>query len=101
MIAAGARMAIARRAKPLLDVTSGLLTLAAATTVGTVVPALLLKAGDAWSSWVLQASTGGQLAQPMAEGLTPGNTAAPAVVLLFGTIPIVFALVPPGFMPVR
>ncbi len=93
MIAAGARMAIARRAKPLLDVTSGLLTLAAATTVGTVVPALLLKAGDAWSSWVLQASTGGQLAQRMAEVLTLGNTAAPAVVLIFGTIAIVLALV--------
>src|SRR5260370_8105839 len=93
MIAAGARMAIARRAKPLLDVTSGLLTLAAATTVGTVVPALLLKAGDAWSSWVLQASTGGQPAQVMAEGLALGNTAAPAVVLIFGTIAIVLALV--------
>ena len=38
VIAAGARMAIMRRANPLLDVTGGLLTLAAATTVGTIVP---------------------------------------------------------------
>src|SRR5258708_34516981 len=101
MIAAGARMAIARRAKPLLDVTSGLLTLAAATTVGTVVPALLLKAGDAWSSWVLQASTGGQLAPRMAEVLTLGNTAAPAVGLIFGTIAIVLALVHAALMLFR
>src|ERR1019366_2928769 len=51
-IAAGARMAIQRKANPLLDVTGGLLTLAAAMALGTVIPALLLKAGDARSAWV-------------------------------------------------
>ena len=66
VIAAGARMAIMRRANPLLDVTGGLLTLAAATTVGTIVPALLIKAGDAWSTWILQVSTGGQFTQRLA-----------------------------------
>ena len=59
-------MALTRRANPLLDVTGGLLTLAAASTVGTVVPALLLKAGDAWSAWVLQVSTGGHFTQRLA-----------------------------------
>src|SRR5260221_3285292 len=93
MIAAGVRMAIARRANPLLDVTGGLLTLAAATTVGTVVPALLIKAGDAWSAWVLQVSSGGQFGQRLAGLLVLGNSAAPAVVLIFGTIAIVLALV--------
>jgi len=92
MIAAGVRMAIARRANPLLDVTGGLLTLAAATTVGTVVPALLIKAGDAWSAWVLQVSSGGQFGQRLA-GLLVLGSAAPAVVLIFGTIAIVLALV--------
>src|SRR5260221_450632 len=93
MIGAGVRMAIARRANPLLDVTGGLLTLAAATTVGTVVPALLIKAGDAWSAWVLQVSSGGQFGQRLAGLLVLGNSAAPAVVLIFGTIAIVLALV--------
>jgi hypothetical protein len=93
MIAAGARMAIARRANPLLDVSSGLLALAAATTVGTVVPALLLRAGDAWSAWVLQASTGGQFAHRMADVLILGSTASPAVVMIFGVIAIVLSLV--------
>jgi len=93
MIAAGVRMAIARRANPLLDVTGGLLTLAAVTTVGTVVPALLLKAGDAWSAWVLQASSGGQFAQRLASLLVLGNTTAPAVVLIFGVIAITLSLV--------
>src|SRR5215472_6093902 len=59
VIAAGARMALTRRANPLLDVTGGLLTIAAASTLGLSVVTLLLKAGDAWSTWVLQVSTGG------------------------------------------
>ena len=44
--------------------------MAAATTVGTIVPALLIKAGDAWSTWVLQVSTGGQFSQRLADILT-------------------------------
>src|SRR5258707_2012862 len=79
MIAAGVRMAIARRANPLLDVTGGLLTLAVVTTVGTVVPTLLLKAGDAWSTWVLQVSAGGEFAQRLTAMLILGGNAAPAV----------------------
>jgi hypothetical protein len=93
MIAAGVRMAIARRANPLLDVSGGLLMLAAATTVGTVVPALLLRAGDAWSAWVLQVSTGGQFAQRLASVLVLGGSAASAVVVIFGVIAIVLSLV--------
>ena len=40
VIAAGARMAITRRAVPLLDVTGGLVTIAAVATLGVAVPAL-------------------------------------------------------------
>src|ERR1039457_16791 len=93
VIAAGARMAIRRRANPLLDVTGGLLALAAATTLGTVVPALLLKAGDSWSAWILGVSTGGQFTQRLTETLTLGGSAAPAVALIFGTIAIVLSIV--------
>ena len=93
VIAAGARMAIARRANPLLDMTGGLLTLAAATTVGTVVPALLIRAGDAWSTWVLQVSTGGQFTQRLTDILTLGGYPAPAVLLVFGLIAMVLSIV--------
>ena len=92
-IAAGARMVIARRANPLLDVTGGLLTLAAATTLGTIVPTLMLKAGDAWSAWILQVSTGGHFTQRLASLLVLGGSAAPAVVLIFGMAAMVLALV--------
>lgn len=93
VIAAGARMALTRRANPLLDVTGGLLTLAAASTVGLASMTLLLKAGDAWSAWVLQASTGGHFTQRLTLLLNLGGGAAPAAVLVFGLIAIVLSLV--------
>jgi hypothetical protein len=93
VIAAGARMALTRRANPLLDVTSGLLTLSAASTIGLTTAGLLLKAGDAWSSWVLQASTGGHFTQRLTLLLNLGGGAAPAAVLVFGVIAIVLSLV--------
>src|SRR6266851_516265 len=101
VIAAGARMAILRKANPLLDVTGGLLTLAAATTLGAVVPALLLKAGDAWSTWALQVSTGGQFTQRLSEALTLGGVAAPAVELILGVVAIVLSVVQAALMLFR
>jgi hypothetical protein len=93
VIAAGLRMALTRRANPLLDVTGGLLTIAAASTLGTAAVTLLLKAGDAWSAWVLQVSTGGQFTQRLNQVLQLGGGAAAAVVLVFGLIAIVLSLV--------
>jgi hypothetical protein len=93
VIAAGVRMTLTRRANPLLDVTGGLLTIAAASTVGMTAVTLLLKAGDAWSTWVLQVSTGGHFAQRLNLMLQLGGGAAAAVVLVFGLIAIVLAFV--------
>jgi hypothetical protein len=93
VIAAGARMAITRRAGGLLDVGGGLLTIAAAATLGVVVPALLLKAGDAWSAWVLQVSTGGQFTQRLTTALVLGGGVAQMVVVVFGILAIVLSLV--------
>jgi hypothetical protein len=93
VIAAGARMALTRRANPLLDVTGGLLTVAAASTLGVTAMTLLLKAGDAWSAWVLQVSTGGHFTQRLILALNLGGGAAPAVVLVCGTIAIFLSLV--------
>src|SRR6266516_2488012 len=101
VIAAGARMALTRRASPLLDVTGGLLTLAATATLGVTVATLLLKAGDAWSSWVLNASTGGQFSQRLINAFQLGNGAAPVVVVIFGVVAIVMALVQAALMLFR
>ena len=56
LIVAGARMALSRKANPLIDAGSGLFTIAATSAVGVLLPTLLLKAGDAWSTWILNAS---------------------------------------------
>jgi hypothetical protein len=90
MITAGGRMALARKANPLIDVGSGLVTIAATTAVGVLLPTLLLKAGDAWTTWVLNASSGGQFAARMTRLLTLDG-AAPAVVVVLGIVAIVIS----------
>lgn len=93
VIAAGARMALTRRASPLLDITGGLLTVALASTLGVAAATLLLKAGDAWSAWILQVSTGGEFTQRLNLVLQLGGGTAAAVMLVFGLIAIVLSLV--------
>ena len=92
LIIAGGKMALTRRANPLIDVGSGLVVIAATSAVGVLLPSLLLKAGDAWSTWVLQASTGGQFAQRLANVLTLGGS-TPAVVVVLGIVAIIITAI--------
>ncbi|MGH3125968.1 MAG: hypothetical protein ACRDND_33745, partial [Streptosporangiaceae bacterium] len=89
---AGGKMALTRRANPLIDVGSGLAVIAATTAVGILLPTLLLKAGDAWSTWVLQASTGGQFTQRLVNVLTLGGSTASVIVVL-GIVAIIISAV--------
>jgi hypothetical protein len=75
--------------------------MAAATTVGTASAALLLRAGDAWSTWVLNASTGGQFTARLAQFLDLGGKATPFAVLVLGTIAMFFALAQAVLMLIR
>ena len=91
MLAAGLRMVLTRKHAPLLDAASGLAALSLATTVGTVVPNLLLRAGDTWSNWILNLS-GHQFAQQMTQLVQFSNT--PAVfVIVFGLVAMVLGAV--------
>jgi hypothetical protein len=90
VIIAGARMALTRKANPLIDVGSGLMVIAATSAVGVLLPSLLLKAGDAWSSWVLQTSTGGRFAERLTNVLALSG-ASPAVVVVLGMIAILIS----------
>jgi hypothetical protein len=92
MIAAAGRMALTRKANALVHVGFGLAIIAATSAVGVLLPAMLLKAGDAWSSWVLTASTGGRFGARLAAVLTmPG--AASGVVIVLGVVAIVMAAI--------
>jgi len=90
MITAAGKMALTRKANPLIHVGSGLAIITVTSAVGVLLPSMLLKAGDAWSSWVLSASTGGQFGTRLETLLTlPG--AASGVVIVLGIFAIVMA----------
>ncbi len=92
MIIAGGKMAITRKAAPLADVGSGLAIIAVTTAIGVLLPTLLLRAGDAWSSWVLNASSGGHFAQRLA--ILMEMTGSPAsVVVVLGVIAIIIGAI--------
>ncbi|MFC0862408.1 hypothetical protein ACFHYQ_08870 [Sphaerimonospora cavernae] len=89
LLAAAAKIAITRKTTPLLDVGTGLLVIVATTSLGVLLPALLLKIGDEWSAWVLNMSTG-----DFAKRLTTvlGLTgASPGVVIVLGIVAIIAA----------
>jgi hypothetical protein len=88
MIAAGLRMVLTRRANPLLDVGTGLAAIATAATLGVAVPNLLLQAGDTWTSWVLDVSTGGQFSSRL-SGILATGAAPDVVVIMFGMLALV------------
>jgi hypothetical protein len=92
LIIAGGKMALTHKANPLIDVGSGLVIIAATSAIGVLLPTLLLKAGDAWSAWVLQTSTGGQFASRLTNLLTLGG-AAPAVVVVLGIVAIIISAI--------
>jgi len=92
LIAAGGRMALTRKANPLIDVGSGLVVITATSAVGVLLPSLLVRAGDAWSSWVLQASTGGQFTSRLTSVLTLSD-ASPAVIVVLGIVAIIISAV--------
>jgi hypothetical protein len=92
LVVAGGKMALTRKANPLIDAGSGLLIVAATSAIGVLLPTLLLKAGDAWSTWVLNTSTGGQFASRMTNLLTLGG-AAPAVVIVLGIVAIIISAI--------
>ena len=44
-------MALTRKANPLVDVGYGLAIVAVTSALGVLLPSMLIKAGDVWSSW--------------------------------------------------
>jgi len=88
LLAAGLRMVLTRRANPLLDVGTGLAAIAAAATLGVAVPDLLLQAGDAWTGWVLNVSTGGQFSSRLSDILAASGV-PDVIVIMFGMLALV------------
>lgn len=92
MLVAGAKMALTRKINPLVDVGVGLAIIIATSAVGVLLPAMLLRAGDLWSSWVLAESTGGHFGARLTAVLVL-QSAAPAAVIVLDVVAIVMTAV--------
>src|SRR5260370_5297513 len=92
MIVAGGTMALTRKANPLIDVGSGLVIIAATSAVGVVLPSMLLRAGDAWTAWVLGASTGHEFGRRV-TGVMSLSGAASGVVIVLGIAAIIISTI--------
>ena len=92
MLAAAGKIALSRKANPLIGVGSGLAIIAATSAVGVLLPAMLLRAGDAWSSWVLTQSTGGQFEARLTAVLSMSGV-APGVVIVLGIVAIILSAI--------
>jgi len=79
----GLRMAITHRLDPLLDIGRGMVTLALWAAVGITGSALALRAGDDFSSWVLDRAASGQVVERLVSlaGLQGINSAGAAIVI--------------------
>ncbi|MGQ7298042.1 hypothetical protein [Quadrisphaera sp. KR29] len=79
----GLRMAITHRLDPLLDIGRGLVTLALWAAVGITGSALALRAGDDFSSWVLDRAASGRVVERLVAlaGLQGINSAGAAIVI--------------------
>ena len=79
----GILLAITRRSSHLLDVGRGLFVVALWSAIGIIGPAAALRAGDAFSSWVLDEASGGQAADRLTKlaGLQTINSAGAVIIL--------------------
>src|SRR6266566_4325571 len=68
------------------------LAIAVTSAVGVLLPSMLLRAGDAWSAWVLNASTGGQFGRRLTEVMAVSG-AATGVAIVLGIVAIIIAAI--------
>jgi len=79
----GVRLALSRRADPLIGIGRGLFVFALFAAVGIAAPAAALRAGDSFAAWVLDESTGGAIADRLQIiAAFTGVTSSGAVIVL-------------------
>ena len=93
MMWGGLRMAIRRNSEPAWDVGAGLARLAAVSSLGFLVPQLLLAAGDDFSVWVLDQATSDRVAERLTMVAGLGGVTAPGAVILGAILMIVAGVV--------
>lgn len=92
VLSAGGKMALTRKGSPLVDVGSGLVVIATTSTIGVLTASMLVKAGDAWSTWVLDTVSHDDFGRRLTKILALTG-AAPGVVIVLGVVAILIGVV--------
>lgn len=86
VIWAGIRMAISRKAEPLWDVVTGVVRLMVAAALGIIIVALLLQAGDSFSTWVVAQSGPGEAMDKLAAIASMGGVTSSGAMIFLGIV---------------
>lgn len=88
----GVLLAVSRRPEPLLNVGRGLFLLALWSSVGVIGPAAALRAGDSFSTWVLDEAAGGQAADRLVALASLDAVRSAGAVTMLGLLMMVAGL---------
>ncbi|MBG6140504.1 hypothetical protein [Longispora fulva] len=89
----GTRMALSRKPAPLIDIGRGMWHVALWSAIGVFGPATALKAGDAFSTWVLSSPDGDMFGKRLTNALTMAYVSNPGLTIILGIIVILAAIV--------
>jgi hypothetical protein len=89
----GILLALSRRPQPLLNVGRGLFYLALWSSIGVIGPAAALRAGDAFSTWVLDRAAGGQAADRLVQLASLSGVSSAGAVVVLGLLMMLAGLV--------
>lgn len=97
----GMLLVLSRRPEPVFAVVRGLFTLALWTAIGVAGPAAALRAGDAFSSWVLGQAAGGHAADRLILLARMTRVTSPGAVMVLGLVMMLIGLVQAVLMMFR
>ena len=97
----GIRMMLTRKPDPLITIVKGFFTVAVWTAIGVTLPNMLLRAGDAFSTWALDESTGGKFAERMTTALGFEQLGARGLVIIIGILVLIATVVQAVLMVFR
>ena len=100
MLAGAAKMTLTRKANPLVDVGTGLVILIVTSAIGVLLATILLRAGDAWTTWILTQSADGHFGGRLTRVLS-FDSEQPFAVIMFGAVAIVLTVAQAVLMAFR
>jgi len=91
----GIRMMLMRKSEPLIDIGRGLMLIAVWSAIGIAAPNLALQAGDSFSKWVINESTGGDFKEAILRAFSnpAKGSGTTGVIIVLGVLAIIAATI--------